>query len=283
MGPWLETFAVLLVAACGILLARRLARCSRPWWGFWYLLPLGIIALMLAVRVREQWAFAGALAWLVTGRLRYVLVALAVTLGLVMPLSHLPRRWERIATGVFMVAVVAWFSVLPFLLPAVIRHQLAALQTTLTADGVCLQSTDYTCGPAAAVTALARLGISADEGQLAIHARANPVTGTLPAHLSAVLQRLYGDRGLRCRYQRFDSVAQLAQAGPTLAVLRDGRLRDHCVAILAVSDETVTLADPALGRISLGRQQFAAQWRHRAIVLELTQAGAGTFFPQSSL
>jgi len=279
MGPWLETFAVLLVAAGGVTLGRRLARCPKPWWTLWYLLPLAIIALLLAARLEDRWSFAASISWLVTGRLRYVLVAAAVTLGLLMPLPHLPRRWERVAVAVFMAAVLAWFSILPFLLPAVIQRQLAALQTTLTADGVCLQSTGYTCGPAAAVTALAALGIPADEGQLAILARSNPVTGTLPARLTTVLQHLYGDHGLRCRYRRFDSVAQLAHAGPTLAVLRDGRLRDHCVAILDISDHTVTLADPARGRIQIPRRQFAAQWRHQAIVLELK--GSGTFSPSS--
>jgi predicted double-glycine peptidase len=51
---------------------------------------------------------------------------------------------------------------LPFLVPALIKERLSNLTTRLDSNGICYQSTDYTCGPAAAVTALRRLGLQAD-------------------------------------------------------------------------------------------------------------------------
>ncbi len=268
MGPWLETIGVVLVAVAGVALGRRFARCSKPWWVLLYLIPSGIILLMLGAKVHEAWVFGGPVSWIVAGRARFVFVSLAVTLGLIMPLPHLPKRWERIVVGVFMVTVVGWFSVLPFLVPALIQHRLAALETRLNAEGVCLQSTNYTCGPAAAVTALGKLGIQAEEGQLAVLARTNPLTGTLPESLSSVLEQLYGREGLRCEYRQFESLAELAQAGLTLAVVHDRGMRDHCVAVLRVTERLVTIGDPSVGQIQMSRELFAEQWRGRGIVVK---------------
>jgi hypothetical protein len=53
-----------------------------------------------------------------------------------------------------MVVVVVWFSVLPFLAPALVKGHLANLKTMVDSNGICFQTTDYTCGPAAAVTRL---------------------------------------------------------------------------------------------------------------------------------
>jgi len=64
------------------------------------------------------------------------------------PLSRLPLRRDRILVAVLMVALVGGTSVWPFLAPAFNQRELAALRTRLDADGVCLQGTGYTCGPA---------------------------------------------------------------------------------------------------------------------------------------
>jgi hypothetical protein len=55
-------------------------------------------------------------------------------------------------------------AIVPFLAPAFNRGYLAGLKTRIDADGVCRQSSEYTCGPAAAVTALRKLGLPAEEG-----------------------------------------------------------------------------------------------------------------------
>ena len=70
------------------------------------------------------------------------------------------------------------YGLLPAALPLVVRPVLAVTKTHLDRQGVCRQSHAYTCGPAAAVTCLARLGVTAEEGQLAIDARTGPAVGT---------------------------------------------------------------------------------------------------------
>jgi predicted double-glycine peptidase len=167
-----------------------------------------------------------------------------------------------------MISVVIWYSVLPFLVPALIKDHLSSIQTRLSYNGVCFQSTDYTCGPAAAVTALGKLGLSAEEGELAVLSHTSPVAGTLPACLTSALQNRYGSAGLRCKYRHFDSIEQLKNAGLTLIMVRDSFLLDHCLAVLKVSDSTVTVADPIAGMMSIPYEHFRKIWRFSGIVLE---------------
>jgi predicted double-glycine peptidase len=167
-----------------------------------------------------------------------------------------------------MAVVVAWFSVLPFLVPALIRDNLLSLKTRIDSNGVCFQSTDFTCAPAAAVTALTKLGLPAHEGEIAVLSHTSPVAGTLPGCLKTALTNRYGDYGLRCQYRSFESLNQLKDAGITLAVVRDAFLSDHCVAVLEVLDRMVVIADPVTGRQLMSHEQFEQIWRHIGIVLK---------------
>jgi ABC-type bacteriocin/lantibiotic exporter with double-glycine peptidase domain len=166
-----------------------------------------------------------------------------------------------------MVLIVTEFSVLPFLAPAFYLKKLAALQTHVDSEGVCRQNTDYTCGPAAAVTALRRLGFPAEEGELAVRCRTNPFSGTAPDVLCEVLRERYGPLGLRCQYRPFASIDELKQAGLTLAVVKFGWLVDHYVTVLEVTDQAVVVGDPLAGRVTLSHQEFAARWRKVGVVL----------------
>jgi len=135
-------------------------------------------------------------------------------------------------------------------------------------DGVCLQTRTYTCGPAAAVTALRRLGFIAEEGEIAVLAGTNSITGTLPRSLDSALRGRYGREGLECRYRYFGSVAELKGRGVTLAIVKDAFLIDHCVAVLDVSEGMVLVGDPVLGKQLIPHEQFEQMWRFTGIVLD---------------
>jgi hypothetical protein len=189
-------------------------------------------------------------------------------MGLTVPLSRLPYKFEKLIVCILMGVFVTWFSILPFLVPALIKSRLSNIQTKLDSNGICRQTTDYTCGPAAAVTALGKLGLSAEEGEIAVLSYSSPVTGTLPSFLCSALESRYGAVGLKCQYRRFDSVNQLRDAGITLVVVRDAFLLDHCIAVLEVSDNTITIADPVIGTMLMPHSQFEKIWRFSGIVLE---------------
>jgi hypothetical protein len=225
----METAGVVLIALLGACVGRLFSRFHKPYWVLGYLIPALLIAMLALVRFNPALCFVRPFVWIAAGRIRFVTLSLGVSMGLTVPLSRLPYKWEKLAVCVLMAGFVTWFSVLPFLVPALIRGRLWNLQTRFDANGVCRQRTFYTCGPAAAVTALGRLGLSAKEGEIAVLSYSSPITGTLPACLSSALQYRYGADGLRCQYRRFESVDQLRRAGITLAILRDRPGTRSCV------------------------------------------------------
>jgi hypothetical protein len=268
MGGWFETAGVILTAVFGAVAGRIFSRLKNPHWIWGYLLPLALIVLLAVAAHINIKAFVPLLASIFGGRMRFVIIGIAVTMGSMTLLGRLKRPVEKVIVSVVMIGAVIWGTVLPFLVPALIRGDLTNLQTKLDADNICFQTTNYTCGPAAAVTALRQLGLLAQEGELAILSHTSPVVGTLPWCLYRAIQDRYGAEGLLCQFRRFDSVSQLREADVTLAVVRDAFLLDHCVAILEVGDETVTIGDPVLGRVTMSYKSFEGVWRFYGIVLK---------------
>ncbi len=268
MNPWLETIGVILVALMGVLLGTLFSRFRKSYWTLGYFVPFILIAIIVLTRFNNALPFVPPFSWVTAGRTRFIFFAFAVTMGLTTPISRLPRTFEKLIIGFLMVLVVVWFSVLPFLVPALIKEDLSNLETTVNSNGICYQSTDYTCGPAAAVTALGRLGLSANEGELAVLSHTSPVTGTLPSCLSSALQDRYRTEGLKCQYRYFDSISQLKNAGITLAEVKVGFMSSHCVTVLEVSDHIITIADPVVGRRLMSPSEFEKVWRFSGIVLK---------------
>ena len=268
MNPWLETIGVILVALMGVLLGTLFSRFRKYYWTLGYFVPFMLIAIIVLTRFNNALPFVPPFSWVTAGRIRFIFFAFAVTMGLSTPISRLPHTFEKLIIGFLMVLVVVWFSVLPFIVPALIKEDLSNLKTTVNSSGICYQSTDYTCGPAAAVSALGRLGLSANEGEIAVLSHTSPVTGTLPSCLSSALQRLYGTEGLKCQYRCFDSINELRKAGITLAVVKDGLMNHHCVAVLGVSDYIITVVDPVWGKMLMSHEEFKKVWRFSGIVLK---------------
>lgn len=268
MDLLLESTGVLTVAISGVLLSRMFSRLRAPYWACSYFISLILIAMLLTARCSTALSFLAPFSWVAAGRARFIVSAWAITMGLITPLSRLPRRSEKYAVCLLTVVFVTAFSIVPFLAPNFLKGDLSTLQTKIDSNGICFQSRSYTCGPAAAVTALRKLGFNAEEGEIAVLARSSPVTGTLPRSLYSALQARYGSEGLKCRYRYFDSVNQLKGIGVTLAVVRDAFLMDHCVAVLDVSDRTVVIADPVLGKQLMSHEQFERMWRFTGIVLK---------------
>ena len=267
VNPWLETLSVVLIALGGIWLGKKASRLPGPLWAYTLSLPICLLGLLIVASSTSLLDLTRPLFFITAGRTKYVILSFAITFGLATPLSRLPYKVERCAIWVLMLLFVTGFSVLPFLVPALISDDLAGIETRVDADGICYQSTSYTCGPAAAVTALRKLGFPAQEGEIAVLARTNPLTGTLLWTLYSALNQRYADQGLQCRFRTFDSIAQLRNAGITLVSIREATLLDHCVAVLAVSDTLVTIADPATGIEVLSHGQFERKWRSCGIVI----------------
>jgi hypothetical protein len=258
--------AAATLGVLAFLVGRFSGRLPRPYWLLGYLLPLGIILLNAAAAFYPELASAPPLSWMTIGRSRFVCFNFVTTMLLSAPLLRLPRQRTRIVLCA-LIAVLTCVSIVPLLAPAFNRSYLAGLKTRLDSDGVCRQSSDYTCGPAAAVTALRKLGFPAEEGEIAILAHASSLTGTDPDVLAAELRKHYAGDGLKVQYRAFRDVEDLKRAGLTVAVMRFNALQDHCVTVLGIETNNIVVADPLSGLTYISPAEFESKWQFAGIVL----------------
>jgi hypothetical protein len=268
VNPWLEAFAAVLLALMGVLLGRWFSRLPKGYWLIGYFVPLGLVVLYGLATHKPALSLVPPISWMMLGRNKFAVVGFISTFVLTTPLSRLQPARARALVSLLMALVVFDMSVWPFLAPAFNRRQLAALHTRFDDDGICLQSNDYNCGPAAAVTALRRLGFAAEEGEIAILAHTSTATGTPPDILARALQERYGKEGLISEYRVFKNFDELAGAGLTLAVIRYSFWIDHYVTVLDITNTKVIVGDPALGLAQLTREDFASKWRFVGVVLK---------------
>ena len=267
MQPLFETLAVTILAFLGLLIGLWIGQIRKRWWALGYAFPLvSTVTVGLAIRVNRL-RFLIPFCWISAGRSEFVVLAFAVPMAFGTLIWRLPKKSEKILAGALLGVASVLFFIYPFLVPVLIRTRLAQLDTSMTFSGVCLQTTRYTCGPAAAVTALARLGIKADEGELAVLARTTPQMGTPDDMLAVAMEQRYGRDGVRCTYRHFDSIEQLKETCPTIAVVKFAFLVDHYITVLEVADDKVVVGDPLNGKEDLTYDQFRRKWRSIGIVV----------------
>ncbi len=271
MSAWNQTILVAAVAASGIALGQLYFSRSYKRAVSGALAAIGWIGFLLIAHLLHQNTLCSKLDWIAASRSKYVLICFAICLGLVSPLRYLNRRYKKTLTLVILTCFLLLFIGLPFAGPAIMQRQIQNLPTQLDSEGLCRQSLPYTCGPAAAVCALRQLRLEACESQIAQAAGTAPLLGTYSWDLYRALDRIYPKDQLQCRYGRFQSLDQLPNGSFSLAVMREGFLMDHCVAILKITPSEVFLADPSAGLRILSRLEFQNAWRHTAIVLTRPQ------------
>ena len=267
LNPWVETIvATGLIAGCGAV-GWRCSRLPKGWWLLGYVPPLfGAVAVAIAVR-RPDWALNPLLSWIFVGRLKVFLMGSVVAMLFSSLIPRLPQRRDRIALSVLAVLASLYVGVWPSLAVIANRQQLAAIQTKIDPDGVCRQSTDYTCGPAAAVTGLRILGLKSEEGELAILARTSTATGTPPDVLAKTLADKFGSRGLTSEFRRFHDVRDLRGAEPVLVLVKFAPLLDHWICVEDVTESEVVVADPLSGLARYSYAELESRWRHVGIAL----------------
>ena len=268
MNPWLESIAVTLLAIAGVVLGRWFGRLPKPYWLFGYFIPLVLIVLYALAMRFPAFSIIPPVSWMMMGRNKFAVIGFVTTLVLTTPLSRLKPARVRVLVSILMGLMVVSSSIWPFLAPAFNRSYLASLTTKLDNDGICRQSNEYNCGPAAAVTALRKLGFPAEEGEIAIQAHTSSATGTPPDILARTLQEKYGSQGLSSEYRVFHDLAELKAAGLSLAVIKYSFWVDHYVTVLEVKDEEIVAGDPFHGLRRFSRDEFERKWRFVGIVLK---------------
>jgi predicted double-glycine peptidase len=268
MQPWFETIGVLILTLLAITLGLLFSKIKKRIWLLGYAIPLALIIMVALVRNINWLRFYQPFSFISAGRREFVIFAFAVPMVFSTLIPRLPRKLEKILVSIMVVIASVLFFVFPFMTPALVRGKLENLQTTLSDEGFCLQTTNYTCGPASAVTALAQFGIKAQEGELAILAYSSPQMGTPDDLLARAIEKRYGSEGIRCSYRYFDTIEQLKQNCPTIAVIKYTFFVDHYVTVLEVTENKVIIADPIVGRLEYTYEQFNKEWRFVGILVK---------------
>jgi len=264
---WLEIAVSFIFALSGAASAYLVSKLKPPYWMLGYFVPLLLLLMIALARHYRILAFIPPLSWVMGTRLEYAFLGFLATAVLTAPLTRLSNiAWKTIAVTLAGIAI-GFLSILPYYDPVECLDELKAIPTQIDENGVCSQHTGYTCGPASAVTALHALGVESDESAIAIATKTCPTVGTPPRTLCTVLNRMYGQKGIVCEYRYFGDVVELRNAVPALAEMKFAFLCDHYVTVLEVTDDSVIVGDPLLGRHSISHRAFADQWRGTAIVL----------------
>jgi len=261
----IQTAGVILLAVSGVLVGRRFWRIKSRVWIAAYAVAMLILATIVTPRWLPWTELVWPFKWIVAGRTEFAVMAFVCPLLLTTPLSRLPQRRNRRAVALLMILITGYYSVLPFLMPAIEYQRLAGLETTLDTDGVCIQSTPFNCGPASAVTVLRSLGVPAEEGDLAIRSHTTRFVG---APMDSLCNAMRDGYGIPARLAHCRDVSELQEKGPFVAVIKFHLLFDHYVAVLSLTETEVTIGDPLEGLRKCTPAEFDKQWRRCAIVIE---------------
>ena len=270
MNPWLETIIAITGAVVGALIGLAASKHRRIWW-LGYAVPLAyILALGAAARWPQTAAFPF-MAWSVLGRIRYLAAGFAIGLLFCSLIPKLAVKRQRVVVGALTVLAIFQYSVWPCLASVLNRDFLRALTTRFDGNGVCLQNTDYTCGPAAAVTALRSFGIEAGEGDLALRARTSSATGTPPDMLAEAINEACATNGIRASMSHWKDLDALRQPGVHLVIVKYSLMLDHWVTIREVAEDHILVADPLTGHSRESREDFLNRWRGYGVTLNRTR------------
>lgn len=264
---WYELLIILILTAAAFVLGKYVASSRRRAEGCCLLSIAAVFSIGLLHLLHLCTLFSG-LDFIALSRIKFMILAPAVTFGMAASLGTLGNPWKRGGILAALIGFLYLFIGLPFLVPAAIQDQTRTLPLLMDERGFCIQSRAYTCGPAAAVSALRRLGVDSREGHIALDSRTAPVLGTSMWDLYRAVEDICEQENLDCSYRRMADLDQIPPGAVCLTSVRSGFLISHCVTILKIDETTVTFVDPAVGLRCISRPHFEDLWYHTAIILQ---------------
>jgi hypothetical protein len=180
---------------------------------------------------------------------------------------HLPSRVRR-GLIVTLVAIAGGYGFLEISGPLLMPVYGSRLDDTVagpTRDLQVIQSTGWTCGPAALAWALQLRGLPVSEKQAAFLTATTPFHGTPDRGVLRAAHRL----GLAAHMERGDSYEQLLRLPrPSLVTWHLGGMVMHFVVLIGMDERGVKIGDPMLGEVDYSKDEFLAKWGRSVVVLE---------------
>ena len=177
-------------------------------------------------------------------------------------------RNARILVGVCAATV---FGVIAIRLFLTARVDPGSMYGVVRGDGVCQQTTPYTCGASAAATLLHHYGITSTEAEMAELCWTNSLSGTDEFCVARGLRLKLGDRALRPALHRATWDDVVAREAPAMITIKWGILVDHWVVLLEVQDDgAILVGDPLEGVRRYSKADFLATFQGTMVTLEPT-------------
>ena len=153
----------------------------------------------------------------------------------------------------------------PMLLPAYASSLSDQVQRLPRGGIEVIQSTGWSCGPAALAWALETKGIPVTERQVAGLAGSTPFHGTTDAGLLRACHKLGLPATIR-RNLRFDDLVALPK--PCLVTWHLSGLVLHAIVVLGAGPDKVQVGDPMMGQVDYTREEFEHDWLRDALVVQ---------------
>lgn len=165
---------------------------------------------------------------------------------------HLERRAARAAALAAGAAAFAWLGFVASEMSAPVKPL-----TGVVSEGVCIQTSDFSCGPAAAAMWLDAHDVAASEPEMADLSVTDPWYGTSTVGMLRGLHRKMPDADVRL--ERMEDPPARAE-GPWLVVVELSRLLAHWVVIDRIDPDGADVRDPSEGRTRWSRGELERRW-----------------------
>jgi len=261
MSPPVWFFVQLGLAGAALEIATLVERC-------WRRGSVWVIAGALAVLV--MWPLmrffpAVSIRWLGAGTVACIeLTGLFVPAVLVFALAamRVPRKSDARALRLFIVICAVYFARAGWWM---ISSGVPDLGSTKMVDGVCRQTTGYTCVAASLVTLLAAKGIETTETEMARLSMTEVNGGATDSRAVWALEKKVTGRGFSVRYEVADLAGLIAAPKPCAMQLDWGFFVSHMVPVMAADANMVRLGDPLEGVREVPVAEFSREWKGRMI------------------
>jgi predicted double-glycine peptidase/uncharacterized membrane protein len=258
--PWMEdTLALVVALALGITSALGVLKVRHKWmWISWFLaLCLGAFTLGMLGRYPE-WAQRTGTSSILWHHSIYIVNAFLFSALFVLIFANWTNSRSKPLLYLLGTVTILKLGILPGLGYVLDLDHWNKSKTLVDQDGVCRQSTDYSCGPAAVVTALMRLGIQVSESEIALASRANSFGGTQPLNLLLAIHSLNSpEHPLQARILTPGSIENIPTSSPAVALVKHSQFNNHYVCILGSYGDKFLIADPDRGAGLMSRPKFS--------------------------
>ncbi len=168
-------------------------------------------------------------------------------------------RWLVIVLAVYFMKAGWWMT------PAGVG---AVGPTKIDMEGICRQTTEYTCVAASMVTMLRAHGVEAEEREMAELSRTQVGGGATDSRALWALDLKLAGTAWRARYVSVRPGELASVPKPCMVQLNWGFFTSHMVPLLRADEKDVVIGDPLGGLRRMSLESFRRQWKGQAIVLE---------------